>query len=65
MSLNVDLDVARIHKSLVEIQSGLDTPMVVTPESSINTRIAALANTVGRLTQVVDRIATELKHGRR
>ena len=57
MGLNVDLDLARIQKSLAEVQSGLGTPMAVTPKSDLNERIAALANAVSNLAQVVARIA--------
>ena len=57
MALNVDLDLARIHQKLTDVQTGLDTPMAVTPDSGINERVAALANTVQNLAQVVGRIA--------
>jgi hypothetical protein len=64
MNIRVENDLAKVNQALTRVKSGLRTPMNVTPDSSVEERIAALANAVTILTRVVTNIADSLKHRR-
>jgi hypothetical protein len=61
MDFHVEQDLKRIMDALTRVKAGLDAPMTIMPESSDRERIAALANAVTSLAQVVTKIATSSK----